>query len=108
MAYFRFNVKNLHLDVLVGALENYKPSKKVKDVFKKTESLKSKTLDFLLKEFNTDDFRKIKKIMDDNKKKAKIWDKFFKETYLPEVTEITNIIKKLNEDLAVKQGEMDE
>ena len=70
----QFNKQMLHLQVICGILETFKPTKEIKDLYKKLERLQKKT------------------------------DKFQSEVLFPAIEEIEEIVQEINKTEADRAG----
>ena len=64
----RFDKKDIHIDVVCGALEKHTPSKKIKAIYSRVEKLKAKVTKFMEEEFRPE-VQAIQALVDGENKK---------------------------------------
>jgi len=106
MAVLRMDSKNLHIDVVVGTHENYRPSKKIKDVVAKANYLKANTEAYLEQNFKTLDGKEILSMLEKDVQKASEWKKYLVEVYNEELKVILKDIEDINKKLCKNYEEI--
>lgn len=96
MAYLRLDTKNLHLDVLVGACETYKPKKVTREVIKELQELKDKTTDYLTTNWGERELTEYKDLFDKDENALELWTKFLDDEYNPMINNIAKKVKAIN------------
>lgn len=96
MAIIRFDSRSLHMDVIVGVLENYKPNKTIKEAHEKVEELRKETEKFLDENFGDASKTEIEEELEQDDKKKEIWDDYLKNHYEKKVLEIKKLIDEEN------------
>ncbi len=100
--YFRFDHKNLSMDVLVGIKEEYSPNPEAAALYDRTDALREKSNKFVKDTFGEIPMSEISKILDSDKDKKQEWDNFVNGEYLSELKSIMDGVKSLNEALQKK------
>lgn len=96
MAYIRLNTKDLHLDVLVGACETYKPKKEIKKIVEELQVLKDSTEEYLTTNWGEKKTEEYKVLFDSDEKESEKWQKYVKEQFSPKLEDIINRVNELN------------
>lgn len=99
MAVLRFDVRTMNIDVIVGVLETYKPSKEIKALQKSLDSFKKDYSKFLKKHFKTEDTKELIEILDKSDEKRDEFRGFMQEVVSPKIMEISKEIERLNKQL---------
>lgn len=97
MAILRFDPRNLNLDIVVGALESYRPNKTTKEILDSVGKLKSYTDDKIVQIFGKDKNSKqiLEQMKKDESKKDK-WEEYLHGEYDTKLKEIIKMVEKEN------------
>lgn len=97
MALLTIDSKTLELKLMVGVLEEYKPNKEIKDIYKLSEKLKVKTTDKIKQLFgDINDQKEIIATLNKQEEKKKEWTKFLEKEYNVDLTLILDKIRAVN------------
>ena len=99
MALLTLDQTNLHIEVRVGILEKYKPSKEIKKVFKDIESLKEEVKNTIKSVTGTDDYKQVDGILASDTNKNEKLKEYFTKEYNPKIQQILGEIEKINEEI---------
>lgn len=99
MAYIRLDSSSLHMDVLVGINEKYKPTKEIKAVVKQADALKEQTMKFLTDNWNSSKTEEVAKIFESSPEEKLKFDEYIKNKYVPELSNIIKILENINKGL---------
>ena len=105
MALLRFDGNKLHLDVLVGVEEEYKPTEKIQKLSKKVQNLKKKTNKFIKDTWKVETVEELAKILKDNEEEQKKWTTYLEEVYAPKVERMLKEVKSINKKLCPNYGD---
>lgn len=108
MAVLVFNEKQLHVQVIAGVLENYKPNKDIKKVYKRIEKLKNETEGFIRTNWQEKSQVEIINIFKQDKEEKKKWDDFMQIKYIPELNDIKTQVELINGKLCPNFNEVKE
>lgn len=100
MAYLRLNPSNLNMDVLVGLMEEYKPSEEIKEVHEKVELLKKETQEFLDKYWSKKTNEELQKIFKNSDGERKLWQDYLENEYNPKLKLIIEKVEGLNKSMS--------
>lgn len=106
MAVLRMNVQNLHVDVLVGVEETYKPTKEIKQFLKDVKKLKTDAKRFLEKNWKTLEAEQIENIFKHHPEEKKKWDKYMEDTYVPGYKDLNKKLHEINKKLCSNYSEI--
>lgn len=100
MALLTINSKTLELTLQVGVLEEYKPTKGIKEVFELTKQLKDET-NSRIKQIigGTKDQQEAVNKLKENQDKTKEWEKFLHDKYNVDLLVIIEKIREINRDI---------
>lgn len=100
--FVKFDVNKCMLSVQVGPLEHYKPTKKMKELFKKSQSLKEELNNFIYDTWGKIGPQELQEKLEKNDKEAEKWKKYLDDQYAPKAKELIEEVNKLNEKSLVR------
>jgi hypothetical protein len=105
MALIHLDSKNLHIQVVCGIEESYKPTAEIKKLSKQVEDLKDKTYKYLEDKFKTRDTKVIAKMIAASEDFQQKWQQFLEKEYNPGVEKIIKKIEKINAKICPNYSE---
>lgn len=97
MAFLRYDIKNLNIDVLVGALEKYTPNKDIKRIVSINEDIKKQISDYFKDLFGEKTELEYKEILKNKEEKEK-FQSFLKEKIHNQILLLKDEINKINSE----------
>ena len=105
MALIRLDKNTLHLDVLVGVEEAYKPTKDIKKLNKDISEFKETTFKFIEDNFGTRSVETVNGILEKDEEKKNIWVKYLTEEYAPKSSNFNERLEEINKKICPNYAE---
>jgi phage host-nuclease inhibitor protein Gam len=106
MALLVLNPNNLNMELKVGALESYKPSKEIKSLVKKVSDLKTELSDKLLEITGSNDMKEINKIVSEDKEKDSKVKEYITNEYSPKLKDLLKETQEINKKICPNYTEL--